>query len=283
MGLYDAHNHLHDDRFGGRQQDLLEGARTAGVVRMVVNGSGEDDWPAVAELARRFPEVLPSFGCHPWYLGQRTPRWLETLDTMLAQTPGASVGEIGLDRWMLENPERWQAYVGDSRIGQAPSLMVQETAFVGQLRLAAERKRAASIHCLRAFGRLRELLAANPRPAGGFLLHSYGGPAEMVPEFVKLGAYFGFPGYFAHDRKCRQRETFKSVPLDRLLIETDAPDQLPPAALQRFPVISNDGRHLNHPGNLGAIYEYVARLRGIPLLDLTEIVGRNFTRLFGER
>lgn len=71
--FYDAHNHLQDERFAGRQRELMVEARRAGVARMVVNGSCEEDWPQVAALAREFPEVLPSFGYHPWYVRERTP------------------------------------------------------------------------------------------------------------------------------------------------------------------------------------------------------------------
>lgn len=284
MRLCDAHNHLQDDRFVGRQDDLVAEAAEAGVTHMVVNGSGEADWPAVAALALRFPQiVVPSFGCHPWYLGERTPHWQEELIRRLDTTPGAVIGEIGLDRWMLENPERWRAYLGPEGAGAVPpSLTEQETAFVTQLRLAAERNVAASIHCLRAFGRLQELLAEHPRPARGFLLHSYGGPVELVAPFAKLGAYFSFPGYFAHERKARQREVFRAVPPDRLLIETDAPDQLPPEALNRHPLSDPaTGRDLNHPANLAHIYRHLAYFLGEPVETLAARVAANFTRLFG--
>jgi TatD DNase family protein len=64
--LYDAHNHLQDDRFGGRQAELLAACRQTGLARMVVNGACEADWPQVLALAQAHPEVLPSFGYHPW-------------------------------------------------------------------------------------------------------------------------------------------------------------------------------------------------------------------------
>jgi peptide/nickel transport system permease protein len=98
------------------------------------------------------------------------------------------IGEIGLDRWMLDQPDRWRALLAAA--GQAkhdpPSLAEQESVFLPQLRLAAERNLPASIHCLHAFGRLRELLESHPRPKCGWLLHSYGGPAELVPVFARL-------------------------------------------------------------------------------------------------
>ena len=151
-----------------------------------------------------------------------------------------------------------------------------------QLRLAAERNLPVSIHCLQAWGRLLEILRAEPRPRCGFLLHSYGGPQEMIAPLAELGAYFSFPGYFAHERKTRQRETFKSVPPDRLLIETDAPDQLLPPEHNRYPLAdAASGKPLNHPANLGAVYDFMAGLLDEPLERLAPRVEQNFLRLFG--
>ena len=313
MRLFDAHNHLQDDRFAGRQDELVATAVRAGVERMLVNGTCQADWPLVADLHRQHSQVLPSFGCHPWYLGNRTPRWREELIRWLDLTPDAVIGEIGLDRWMLENPERWRQQISrraairaaavssrsealgfSETLGvesaaaarmaarQPPSLTEQENAFLWQLALATERNLPVSLHCLQAFGRLHELLSKHPRPARGFLLHSYGGPVELVAPFAQLGAYFGFPGYFAHERKARQRETFRAVPTDRLLIETDAPDQLLPDALNEHPLTDPaTGLTLNHPANLAAVYRFLAGCLGEPVESLAARVETNFTRLFG--
>jgi TatD DNase family protein len=195
LRLYDAHNHLQDERFAGRQAALLQEAKAAGVARMVVNGSCEADWPHVAALAKRFPDcVLPGFGCHPWYIGERGPHWHEHLREIL-QKGRATVGEIGLDRWRRDLP--WEG---------------QEEVFVAQLRLAAEFNRPASIHCLQAWGPLVDILEREPLPACGILLHSYGGSVETLERLTRRGAYFSLPGYFAHGRKDRQREVFRHVP-----------------------------------------------------------------------
>ena len=177
----------------------------------------------------------------------------------------SAVGEIGLDRWKPDLP-----YDG------------QEEALLAQLQLAAERNLPVSIHCLQAWGRMLELLQTNSRPARGFLLHSYGGPKEMVKSLADLGAYFSFPGYYAHARKERQREAFRQVPADRLLMETDAPDQRLPDELNRFPLAEGKtGKPVNHPANLIAVYEYAAQLRGVTLAALAGQVEGNFLRLFG--
>lgn len=269
LRFYDAHNHLHDDRFGGRQTELLSAAAHEGVTGMVVNGACEEDWPQVLELARRAtpstPRIIPSFGYHPWYVHERSGDWQKNLARFLDQAPSA-VGEIGLDRW-----KPGLAYAG------------QEEVFIAQLRLAAERNLPSSIHCLQAWGRMFDLLKAGPRPECGFLLHSYGGPKEMVKPFADLGAYFSLPGYYAHDRKERQRETFRHVPAERLLIETDAPDQMLPETRSAHSL--NDlatGKSLNHPANLRAVYEFAAELLAESLETLSARVEQNFIRLFGK-
>lgn len=260
--LFDAHNHLHDERLAPFRSDVL--ARTRAFGGLVVNGSCQADWPAVLEVARQCPNVLPSFGYHPWSVRERTPTWKDDLVHHLDALPSA-VGEIGLDRW-IPNPDT----------------AAQEEAFTFQMALAADRNLPASVHCLQAWGRLHDLLRHGPRPATGFLLHSYGGPAEMIRPLARLGAYFSLPGYFAHERKLRQRETFRHVPPDRLLIETDAPDQLLPDPLNRFPLRDvPSGRPLNHPANLPAVYAFAAEWLALPLSDLVAQVEENFFRLFG--
>ncbi len=266
MRLYDAHNHLQDDRFGGKQAELIAAAEAEGVARMVVNGACEEDWAQVQELAREFPVVQASFGYHPWYLHERTERWQSELMRYLNETPKAVVGEIGLDKWKPDLP-----YEG------------QEEAFVWQLRLAAERNVAASIHCLQAWGRMVDLLREGPRPERGFLLHSYGGSAELIAPLAKLGAYFSFPGYYLLERKERQREVFKQIPLERLLVETDAPDQSLPEELNQNPLThSTTGKAINHPANLRVVYEGLAKVRGMAIEDMAKQVEENFERLFGD-
>jgi TatD DNase family protein len=264
LRLFDAHNHLQDERLAPELEKILATVQREGVCGSVVNGSSEEDWQAVEQLAGRVPGIIPSFGYHPWYVKQRSPGWLEDLNQRLDRLPSA-VGEIGLDRWVKDH-----------------DLEDQRQVFTAQLRAAAERDLPVSIHCLQAWGLLLEVLQTEPRPRCGFLLHSFGGPREMIGPLAELGAYFSLPGYFAHERKDRQREAFRHVPADRLLIETDAPDQLLPDAWVKYPLTdSATGKPLNHPGNLRAVYEFAAELYQESLPSLAARVERNFRRLFG--
>src|SRR5690242_14645798 len=99
--LYDAHNHLQDERLAPHREVVLAAVQQAGVARMVVNGSCEEDWPAVLALAQCCPGVMASFGYHPWYVKERTAGWQEALIRFLEQVP-SGVGEIGLDHWMKD-------------------------------------------------------------------------------------------------------------------------------------------------------------------------------------
>jgi TatD DNase family protein len=263
--VIDAHNHLHDARLAPYRADIFAKLAALPLHRAVVNGTREADWPAVATLAREHPWVTPSFGLHPWYVADRSGEWLAQLRAQLDACPGAAIGEIGLDRWIAHHDPAEQHRV-----------------FTAQLALAAERNLPVTIHCLRAWGALWDIIREHPVPARGFLLHAYGGPAEMVPGFVKRGAYFSFNAYFLHERKTAQRAVFARIPADRLLVETDAPDMTPPPELNPHPLADPTGEPLNHPANLPLACAGLAELRNLPIPELEATVAENFTRLFGQ-
>ncbi len=276
--LYDAHNHFQDDWLTPHRAAVDAALRLAGLRRAVVNGTSEQDWPAVATLAHQYDWVVPSYGLHPWDAGNRTNSWQTALLEQLKANPHAHVGEIGLDRWILE-----RAKPDDPRLAglrRAP-LDEQTEVFVWQLELATSQNRAASIHCLDAFGAMLAVLARTNRPARGFLLHAYSGSAEMVKPFADLGAYFSFNGSFLEARHAAKQATFKLIPADRLLVETDAPAMRPPASHEKFPPLATpEGAVANHPANIAAIYAGLAELRGVSIESLAAQVEANFTRLF---
>jgi TatD DNase family protein len=263
MKLCDAHNHLHDARLFPHRAEIMAELARVNVTQAVVNGTREGDWEAVAALAAAESLVLPSFGLHPWHAAERTPDWLDALRRQLAAHPGAGIGEIGLDRWV-----------------KGHDLELQKEVFLAQMAIAAAENRPATIHCLKAWGALWDLIEHRPAPARGFLLHAYGGPMEMVKGFVERGARFSFNGYFLDERRRERREVFREIPLDRLLIETDAPDMLPPSDLNQHPLADETGKPINHPGNIALAYESLAEIRGMRVEELAAHVGENFKRLF---
>jgi TatD DNase family protein len=289
MHFYEAHNHLHDAWLTPHRAKIFDELAAAGVRVAVVNGSSEQDWGDVAALAKlsgtdeaRGLKIVPSYGVHPWDVGNRSPRWLETLRAHLDADPRAGVGEIGLDQWMIE-----RARPDDPRLAGARRAPLDEQieVFLAQFALATERNLPASIHSLDAAGPLYDLLRAAQRPARGFLLHSYNGSVEQVPGFVKLGAFFSFNGSFLEPRKHRLQEVYKMIPANRLLVETDAPAMRLPEKFEEFPpfpVAESAGSLATDPANLKATYLALAELRGDKLEPLVAQVEKNFQRLFGK-
>ncbi len=276
--LYDAHQHFHFDPLTPHRPAIMADLRTVGLARAVVNATNEDEWPVVAALAREHAWILPSFGVHPWDCGNRSSDWLEKLRDALQADPSAAIGEIGLDRWIIDGIKPDDPRIAGLRV--AP-LDEQAAVFAAQLALATEFNRAASIHCVQAYGALLEVLQQSPRPARGFLLHGYGGPAEMIKTFADLGAFFSFNLELLAPRQSARLENFKTIPADRLLVETDAPTKPPAPELNRFPLPpAADGSAVNHPANLAVAYEQLASLRGISLDSLAAQIEQNFQRLF---
>ena len=281
MTLCDAHNHLAAPALGPHLPAILPALTAAGVTHIVVNGTEEADWPAVATLTERvlayhpLLHLTPSYGLHPWDTGNRSLTWLKTLRLYLEADPRATLGEIGLDRWMLD-----RARPDDPRLAglrRAP-LEEQKEVFQAQLALAVTLDRPVTIHCIDAFGLLLETLQSLPLPPRGFLLHAYSGSIELVAPFAALGAYFSFNGAYLAPRHARLRTLFQNIPWERLLVETDAPAMLAPPAHATHAIAARP--ELNHPANLAATYAALAPLCEHSLAPLTTQVARNYRRLF---
>lgn len=255
----DAHNHLQDPRLGD-PGPVVATMKRSGVTRCIVNATCEADWPAVENLAVAEPDfIVPAFGIHPWHAHTNGPGWQEKLSILLEKHPQASIGECGLDQWITH-----------------PPLAIQHPVFMDQLRIAREMDRPLTIHCLKAWGTLFECFAET-RPPTRFLMHSFGGSIEIARRLIPLGAYFSFSGHFLHPRKSAVVEVFRQLPHDRILLETDAPDMLPPDEIVTHPLPENH----NHPANLPAIGQALATDLGMTAESLAKLTFDNARRCFG--
>lgn len=204
-----------------------------GISGCVVNATRESDWEVVREIARKFPEfVRPAYGVHPWFADTVEVDWEERLRKLLSEDARASVGEIGIDGWV-----------------DSPEMDVQREVFSKQVAIAVELDRVMTVHCLKAWDELFELIDETDAWPEKFLMHSFGGSIEIAERLIKHGAWFSFSGYFLQTRKRKSLEVFKRLPIERILLETDAPEMAPPQELMNFPL---DGEY-NHPANLGTI------------------------------
>ncbi len=266
MALFDAHMHLQEPVLAGYRDEIHAEWSRLDLARAVVNGTREADWSVVKALAAEDSRVLPSYGLHPWYVDSRSTDWFAALEDRLGGEYSV-IGEIGIDHGVAGRDDT-----------------VQEEVFLRQLDLGYRLNRAVTIHCVKAWGRLEALLRAQRGrlPGPGFLLHAYGGSAEMVSGFAELGAYFSFSSCAAHQRSGKRRKALAAVPEDRLLIETDAPALLPPPDwVNRAAVDPNTGRPINHPANIGGAYRFVAEFLGLTVENLANRIEQNFVRLFG--
>jgi TatD DNase family protein len=256
---YDAHCHYQDSRLSSWFAERGSEVEGFGIRKAVVNGTKPEDWADVAKLASKYEYVIPSYGLHPWFVNEGFGDAIKELERLL-KSRTYPIGEIGLDRWI-----------------QGYDIELQKVAFISQLRLAKLYEVPVAIHCLRAWGMLLKILQEEGPIESGFLLHSYGGPAEMIPDFLEIGACFSISGYFALEGKERKREAFRAVPLERLLVETDCPDMLGPQTV----CPARLGERVNGPSNIGGVYEFAAGLFGVPSLEFRDAIEANFLQLFG--
>ena len=230
--------------------------QAAGITGCVVNATREDDWEAVAALAREFPGfVFPAYGIHPWHADAARESWEERLRERLLSDPMSSVGEVGVDGWV-----------------DSPEIEVQMPVFIKQAEIAAELGRVMTVHCLKAW---EPLFAAMDRAAAWpekFLMHSFGGSAEIAERLLKKGAWFSFSGHFLHPRKAKVLEVFRKLPVDRILLETDAPEMIPPEDFVKFSL----GAGVNHPANLRSIAEAFGRETRVGMLGKIAENGKRF-------
>jgi TatD DNase family protein len=251
--MFDSHCHLQDKRVTDNIDYYVGNAYRAGVDAFLCCGTAETDWADVARIGADYDGVICAFGIHPWYVDQASDNWESVLREYLSKDKFAAIGEIGLDNAVrLRNDGR------------------QVDIFIRQLEIAHELKRPVSIHCRKAWGPLLSILKTCGGLHCGGVIHSYSGPPELVGELEKLGCYISFSGSIVNDKNKRAAKSLKKVSLDRLLVETDSPDILPPTA----------PGPLNEPENLPLIVSKIAELLGETPEEIAARTCENAVKLF---
>lgn len=254
-GLVDSHIHLTDFDPKTDIASVILHAVDTGVSYLVCNGTSELDWNRVVEIATKSRHVIPFLGLHPWFVGDRSAEWFAQLEELVKATQ-CGIGETGLDK--LTKPLNRDA---------------QEEVFRAQIRLAAKYDRPITVHCVKAWGWLVDILQSESALPERFLLHAYGGSKDMIRPLAKMGAYFSFSGKVLAVGYKHARESLIAVSADRLLIETDAPNMLPP--------LTPNGKEQNHPANLPLILNGIAEILGESPDALRERLWNNARRFFG--
>jgi len=236
-GLIDTHCHLDLEPLSLDLEAVISDAHQAGVSHFVVPGVHPSGWDRMACLAHENGSVFPAFGIHPMHAAVADDYNLSLLAAH--STNGVAIGEIGLDPTYTVSME------------------CQERAFREQLRLAVSLGLPVLIHCRRAFQRtLRILLEEGARHVGG-IMHAFSGSPEMAREFIRLGFAISISGMLTRDNTVRLPRLVRELPLEVLVLETDAPDMTP----QRY------RGQPNQPAYLTETLHAVARIKGIEAID----------------
>jgi TatD DNase family protein len=261
--LIDTHCHLDKPEFDADRGAVLERARAAGVTDLVVPAVGPGGWEALLALSRSEPGVHAALGIHPQLLPELDPREddrrLADLEALVARGGLVGIGECGVD-----GPTAAGAFPGP----HAASLDRQKAVLAGHLRIARRSGLPVLLHSLRAHEALLEALERDGVASGG-VLHSFSGSAEQVGPLARLGLHFSFAGPVTYERARKPLAAAKAVPRDRLLLETDAPDQTP-----------RPHRGRNEPSYLPGIASAVAGALEIPVAELEASTTANARRLF---
>jgi TatD DNase family protein len=255
MSLFDTHAHLDEEAFRQDVDDVIGRAVASGVVAILAVATTAESSRATTTLAARVPHVFASVGIHPNYAAQAQPGDWETIEGLSTAAKVIAIGETGLDRYWDHTP-----------------FDVQVDYFRRQIELAQRLDRPFIVHCREAES---DVVAVLRESAGSGqlkgIMHSFCGGRETLDAALELGMHISFAGMLTFKKNVELRELARCVPLDRLLIETDAPYLAP---------LPHRGKR-NEPAFVRHTAECLADVHGKPFEELAAITTDNALRLFG--
>lgn len=251
MELVDSHCHLDVAEFDPDRDAVVARARAAGVAAQIVPAIEAATWSALERVCAPGSGLFPAYGLHPVFLSRHADDALDWLERWLAAHDAVAVGECGLDHF-VEGLDRAR----------------QQRLFEGQLAIAREAALPVIVHARRAVEEVIHAIRRFPGVRG--VVHSYGGSAEQARQLHDLGFLVGLGGPVTYDRARRLRRLAAELPIEQLLLETDAPDQ---------PDAAHRGQR-NEPARLRRVLDAVAALRGQSPETLAEATTANARALF---
>ncbi len=251
--LVDSHCHLDFPEFQGREDELVAAMQANQVGWALVAGVTLERFPGVLALAERFPRLYAAVGVHPdTQDGQEADE--ETLLRLADHPKVVAIGETGLDYYRLEGDLEWQ-----------------RERFRTHIRAARKCRKPLIIHTREAAADTLCILEEEGAGEVGGVFHCFTENRSVAEAALALGFHISFSGIVTFKNALQIKEVATLVPLDRLLVETDAPYLAP---------VPYRGK-LNHPALVRHVAEEVAKLRGIGVEELADATTSNFFRLFG--
>lgn len=261
--LIDTHCHLDAAEFLEPVTALLDTAAAKGVQYVVVPAVAASNFAAVQHLAKQHDSVVYALGIHPLYVPQASLHDLTVLEQALAQNQHdprlVAVGEIGLDFFVpeLKTPEMTEK---------------QLYFYEAQLKLALQFDLPVLLHVRRSQDLILRSLRRHPGSSG--IAHAFNGSHQQAQQFIQLGFALGFGGAMTFTRAKQIRRLAAELPLEHMVLETDAPD-MAPAWLNP----KQDPSHYNRPAELAAIAQVLAELRQEPLSHIHTQTTHNALRV----
>ena len=251
--LFDTHAHYDDERFDGDREALLAGMPEKNVGLIVNPGCDISSSRTAVALAESFDFVYAAVGIHPENCGDFEPGMIDQLRQMAKNPRVVAIGEIGLDYYWAENPPR----------------ELQQEVLRRQLRLAEELGLPVIIHDRDAHGDTLEIIREFPRVRGVF--HCFAGSVEMARELIKMGWMLSFNGAITFKNAKKAPEVIAAVPLEKLMIETDAPYLTP---------VPHRGER-NDSSYVRLVAEKIAQIKGLTPEEVEKATWENGRRFFG--
>lgn len=251
QNLIDSHVHLDDRRFDDDRVAVIERARTRGVTDWIVPGVDAASWPRIRALRNAEGGVHAAYGLHPMFLARHAPDHLDSLLRWLTNERPVALGEIGLDFHAADLDPTQQRYY-----------------FHRQLEMAHRLTLPVIVHARRAMDEVIHALRSFPGLQG--VVHSFSGSEQQARQLWKIGFHIGIGGPVTYERAQRLRRIVTHMPIEFLLLESDAPDQ--PGTMHRG--------ERNEPAYLGETLQCIATLRDTAPEELARTTSRNAARLF---
>ncbi|MCX2779613.1 TatD family hydrolase [Microbulbifer thermotolerans] len=254
MRLIDSHCHFDFAAFDKDRASVWRQCREAGVERIIIPGVSPPRWQALLDLVRSEPAWHAALGVHPWWVAESkcgAAQLQRDLAASLEANACVAIGECGLDGAI------------------ATPLEKQEEVFRAQLALAESLQLPLIVHARRCHNEMLHLLKAY-RPSRGGVIHAFSGSVEIAREYWKLGFSLGAGGTITYDRAAKTRRAFAALPLEAIVLETDAPD---------MPLQGRQGQR-NSPACLLRIARTLAELRGVSVETVADQTRRNTEALF---
>ena len=250
--LIDTHVHFDDDRFDHDRNIVYKNALDSGVTRLIVPATTRHRWQKIQSLCARHSQVYPTAGLHPAYIQQHKDSDLHDLPEALESGNCVAVGECGLDGFIKEL-----------------DFNKQKRFFDQQLMIAAEIKLPVIVHARSAVQEVIQSIRTAGKNTTG-VIHSYNGSLEQAKQLIELGYLLSFGGAITYDRATRLHKVVAELPLDTIMLETDAPDQ----------TVSRNNGERNEPAYLTEVLDQMAKLKKISIKDMAISSNRNATSLF---